>query len=188
MLDEHRLKSLAETFRGGDEGSFRLIVESFSRPLMALAYRYSGDWEWSRDLTQETWIKVHQRIGQWNPDRSFSRWLYAVHRNTCLDFLRKGWVRLESTPGEEVVMRKSGAAAGGPEQDLERREFHSLLEKAVGRLSETQRQVFLRVDLEQGDQRSVAETLGIKFGTLRTTLHFARKRLATILREMEKST
>jgi DNA-directed RNA polymerase specialized sigma24 family protein len=44
------------------------------------------------------------------------------------------------------------------------------------------------VDLVPEDQKAVAQALGIKFGTLRTTLHFARKRLATVLREMEKST
>ena len=59
---------------------------------------------------------------------------------------------------------------------------------ALGHLSESQRQVFLRVDLEQGDQKRVAQALGIKFATLRTTLHFARKRVAAALREMEKST
>jgi DNA-directed RNA polymerase specialized sigma24 family protein len=58
----------------------------------------------------------------------------------------------------------------------------------MGQLSESQRQVFLRVDLEQGDQKEVAKALGIRFGTLRATLHYARKRLATILRQMEKST
>ena len=36
--------------------------------------------------------------------------------------------------------------------------------------------------------KDAAKALGIKFGTLRTTLHFARKRLATALRQMEKST
>lgn len=187
-MDEDRIRSLAKAVQDGDEDSFCLVVEFFTRPLMAMAYRYSGDWDWSRDLTQETWIKVHQRIDQWDPGRSFTSWIYAIHRNGCIDFLRKGWVRLETTPGDEIVTRESGSAEGGPDQELERREFHALLKQAVGRLSETQRQVFLRVDLEQGDQRSVAETLGIKFGTLRTTLHFARKRLATILRELEKST
>ena len=59
---------------------------------------------------------------------------------------------------------------------------------ALVHLSESQRQVFLRVDLEQGDQKTVAQALGIKSGTLRTTLHFARKRMAAVLREMEKST
>jgi len=87
-----------------------------------------------------------------------------------------------------VVSQLTGPAPGGPEQDMERREFHERLMEALGHLSESQRQVFLRVDLEQGDQKAVAQDLGIKFATLRTTLHFARKRLATVLRKMEKST
>jgi len=187
-LDEHDLKALAVSFKKGDQRSFRVLVDSLSRTLMAMAYRYAGDWEWARDLTQDTWVKVHGRIGQWDPHRSFSAWLHAIHRNGCLDHLRRGWVRYETTPGDEVVSRLSGAAPDNPEDDLERREFHDRLAAALGHLSESQRQVFLQVDLEQGDQGTVAESLGIRAGTLRATLHFARKRLASILREMEKST
>ena len=187
-LDERDLKALAIAFKRGDQRSFRVLVDSLSRTLIAMAYRYAGDWEWARDLTQETWIKVFRQIGRWDPDRSFSAWLHVIHRNGCLDHLRRGWVRYESTPGDEVVSQATAPAPGGPEQDLERREFHERLMAALGHLSESQRQVFLRVDLEQGDQKAVAQALGIKFATLRTTLHFARKRLATVLREMEKST
>ncbi|MFH1763124.1 MAG: sigma-70 family RNA polymerase sigma factor [Gemmatimonadota bacterium] len=187
-MDEHDLKSLAVAFREGDEGSFRVLVDSLSRTLIAMAYRYSVDWEWARDLTQDTWIKVHRQIGRWDPHRSFSAWIHAIHRNGCLDHLRRGWVRYESTPGDEVISRMRGPTPGGPEEDLERREFHERLVVALGHLSESQRQVFLRVDMEREDQKSVAHALGIKPGTLRTTLHFARKRLATMLREMEKST
>jgi RNA polymerase sigma-70 factor (ECF subfamily) len=187
-LEERDLRALALAFREGDQRSFRILVDSLSRTLMAMAYRYTGDWEWARDLTQDTWVKIHRRIGRWDPHRSFSAWLYAVHRNGCLDHLRRGWVRHETTPGEEVIARVHGAAPDNPEEDLERREFHDRLTEALGHLSESQRQVFLRVDLEQGDQKAVAEALGIKFGTLRATLHFARKRLATVLRDMEKST
>ena len=187
-MDERELKALAVAVQRGDEDSFRMLVESLSRTLIAMAYRYTGDWEWARDLTQETWIKVYQKIQQWNPNRSFSAWLHTIHRNGCLDHIRKGWVRLESTPGAEVVTQLAGTTKGGPEVELERRDFHDRLKVAVGQLSESQRQIFLRVDLEQQDQKDAAKALGIKFGTLRTTLHFARKRLATALRQMEKST
>ncbi len=187
-MDQRDLTALAIAFQGGDDRSFRVLVESLSRTLMAMAFRYTSDWEWARDLTQDTWIKVHGQIARWDSDRSFSAWLHAIHRHGCLDHLRRGWVRHESTPGDDVVIRLRGASPGGPEEDLERREFHEGLMAAAGQLSETQRQVFLRVDLEQGDQRAVAKSLGIKFGTLRATLHFARKRVATVLREMEKST
>ena len=186
-MDEHDLRALALAFREGDNRSFRVLVDSLSRTLMAMAYRYAGDWEWARDLTQDTWIKVHERIRQWDPNRSFSAWLHAIHRNGCLDHLRRAWVRYETTPGDEVVARLSGAARENPEEDLERREFHQRLMAALGHLSESQRQVFLRVDLEHGDQKAVATSMGIKFGTLRATLHFARKRLASVLQEMEKS-
>ena len=187
-MDERDLKALAVAFKGGDQKSFRILVDSLSRTLMAMAFRYAGDWEWARDLTQETWIKVFRQIGGWNSERTFSGWLHVIHRNGCLDHLRRGWVRHESTPGDDVVVRLTGPAPEGPEEDYERREFHERLTAALDQLSESQRQVFLRVDLEQGDQRAVAEALGIKSGTLRATLHFARKRLATVLREMEGST
>jgi len=185
-LDERDLRALATAVKEGDEGSFRVLVDSLSRTLMAMAYRFTGDWEWARDLTQESWVKVHQQISRWDPDRSFSAWLYAIHRNGCLDHLRRGWVRYESTPGDEVISRLSGADPHDPAEDLERREFHERLVAALGHLSESQRQVFLRVDLEQGDQKAVARSLGIKAGTLRTTLHFARRRVAIVLREMEE--
>ena len=187
-MDQRDLTSLAIAFQEGDERSFRVLVESLSRTLIAMAYRYTSDWEWSRDLTQDTWIKVHQKIRQWDPGRSFSAWLHTIHRNGCLDHMRRGWVRLESTPGEEIVTQQAGTTAEGAEVELERRDFHERLRIAMGHLSESQRQIFLRVDMEHQDQKAVAKALGIKFGTLRTTLHFARKRLATALRQMEKST
>ena len=186
-MDDGDLKALARAVQDGDEQSFKILVDSLSRTLMAMAYRFTRDWEWARDLTQETWIKVHGRIGQWDRDRSFSAWLHAIHRNGCLDHLRRAWVRHETTPGEEVMDRIRGVAPDDPEADLERREFHERLMTAMGRLSESQRQVFLRVDVEQEDQKTVAEALGIRFNTLRATLHFARKRVAEALREMEKS-
>jgi RNA polymerase sigma-70 factor (ECF subfamily) len=187
-LDERDLKELALAAQGGDRRSFRVLVEALSRTLIAMAYRYTGDWEWARDLTQYTWIRVHEKMDLWDPTRPFSAWLHAVHRNGCLDHLRRAWVRLETTPGDEVLAGLTGTVPGGPEEELERREFHERLMAALGHLSESQRQVFLRVDLELGEQKAVAKALGIKAGTLRATLHYARKRLATVLREMEKST
>ncbi len=188
-MEEKELRTLAVACQAGDQGAFRVLVESLSRTLIAMAYRYSGDWEWARDLTQETWVRVHKRIGSWDPQRSFRAWLYAVHRNGCLSHLRKAWVRREVTPGDEEVAAAIDFAseAAGPEEDLERREFQRRLMAALDQLSEGQRQAFVRVDVECRDQNDVAQELGIKNGTLRATLHFARKRLAAALGSREES-
>jgi RNA polymerase sigma-70 factor (ECF subfamily) len=187
-VEDRDYSALAIAHQRGDQGSFRQLVDSLTRPLLAMAYRYTGDWEWARDLTQETWVKVHRRIGDYEATKSFRAWLFAIHRNGCLDHLRRAWVRYESAAGEKTLREHGGVSqTGNPHQDLERREFHRRLALALVGLSESQRQVFVRVDLEQGEQQEVAKCLGMKSTTLRATLHFARRRLAAALREMEES-
>jgi len=186
-VDDREVTALAAAFQKGDEPSFTQLVEALTRALIAMAYRYTGDWEWARDLTQETWIAVHDRIRRYDPARSFRAWLFSVHRNGCLSHLRRAWVRLETTPGDDVIDGLPNPHhMGNPEEDLERREFHRRLLSALGELSESQRVVFARMVLEEDDQKSVAHDLGIKPTTVRTTLHFARKRLAKVLRQSEE--
>lgn len=187
-MDEQLLTVWAARFREGDEQSFKKLVDALTRTLIAVAYRYTGDWEWARDLTQETWIRVHQQIQRYDPARSFVGWLHAVHRNGCLDHARRPWVHRESTPGPEALAQLGGSASDDPSVDVERREFHERVLQVTCDLSESQRQVFVRVDLEQNDQTDVARDLGIRPGTLRTTLHFARRRVAQALRAMEEGT
>jgi RNA polymerase sigma-70 factor (ECF subfamily) len=187
-VDERELTVLATAVQGGDETRFRTLVECLSRTLMAMAYRYTGDWEWARDLTQETWIRVHEHIGRYDPGRSFTAWLYAIHRNGCRDHCRRPWIQREQTLGDAVLHERASPAGDDPEKDLERTEFRERILAASNRLSESQREVFLRVDVEQGGQKEVAQALGIRFGTLRTTLHFARKKMAVALRDLEEGT
>lgn len=187
-MDEGQISAAAAAFQQGEEDALEALVDSLTRPLIAIAYRYTRDWEWARDLTQETWIQVHRQIDRYDTARPFRPWLYAIHRNGCLSHLRRAWVRHESTPGDEVVRELQGSTtASNPEADLERAEFHRRLVRALDALGERQREIFARVDLEGGDQKEVAQEMEMKFTTLRTTLHFARKRVAELLLDEERS-
>lgn len=187
-MDDQRLTALATDCRRGDERSFRILVETLTRPLIAMAYRYTRDWEWARDLTQETWVRAYERIDRYDPGRPFRSWLYAIHRNGCLSHLRRPWVRRESAPGDEAIGRLAAADPGeDPESAVERGELREILLRAADELSPAQRETFLRVDVEGGEPKTVAEELGIEHTTLRATLHFARKRIAASLRKLEES-
>ena len=61
-MDDLELARRAAEFKNGDRESFRIIVTGMTRRLIAIAYRYVGDWETARDITQETWIKVYEEI------------------------------------------------------------------------------------------------------------------------------
>lgn len=185
-MEEYQWTELAAAVRRGDRDGLRDLVESATRTLLALAWRYTRDWEAARDLTQDTWIKVHGAIESYDPLRSFRAWIYAVHRNTCLSYLRSATVRREvATPPDEMAERLPTAIGAAAPDPAERREFMERLDLALAQLSEGQRDVFTRVYIEHLTQKEAAKALGMSFATLRTTLHFARKRLAGILGRME---
>lgn len=186
IMEDYQWTELASAVRRGDRAGFRDLVESATRTLIALAWRYTRDWETARDLTQDTWIKVHRAIESYDPVRSFRAWIYTVHRNTCLSYLRSAAVRHEvATPPDEMADHYTAANGATTPDPAERREFMERLDQALTQLSEGQRDVFTRVHIEHLTQKEAAEALGMSFATLRTTLHFARKRLAGILRRME---
>jgi RNA polymerase sigma-70 factor (ECF subfamily) len=179
---------LARAFRGGDIQAFRKLVENLTRSLIALAYRYTIDWESARDLTQETWLTVYRQIHRYDTGKPFKAWLFAVHRNRCLSYLRRPVVTQEqSVDSSSLESLQCADPTPDPLQNLESREFEGRIREALGCLSESQRQVFVLVDLEQGNQEEVAAMLSMKHTTLRTTLHFARRRLAEWLLETEES-
>jgi RNA polymerase sigma-70 factor, ECF subfamily len=185
-VNEARLESLAEACREWDEQSARELVEALTRPLIAMAWRYVRDWDEARDLTQETWMKAFARLDRYETGRSFRSWIVAIHRNGCLDHLRTGRARYESLPGDEEVQRHAAASSDDPAERLERRELRALLLAAAERLSPRQRAVFLRVDVEGGEPKRVAGELGIEHGTLRATLHAARRRMAAAMTEQAR--
>ncbi|UCF19683.1 MAG: sigma-70 family RNA polymerase sigma factor [Gemmatimonadota bacterium] len=184
-VNDREISALALAFQRGDQGSLKKLVAILTRPLLARAYRYTGDWDWARDLTQETWVKVNDRIQRYDPSKSFRAWLFTVHRNGCLDHLRRSWLRREVSADVDAIDRMPAPlGSGNPEIELERGEFHRRLVEALSTLSESQRLIFVRVAMEQEEQLEVARDLGISPTTVRTTLHFARRKLAQKLRSM----
>ena len=181
-MDDFQIDQLAESHRRGDRDSFRLLVETLTRELIARAWRYTGDWEIARDLCQETWIRVYEKIHRYDPRRPFRPWLMTLHRNSCISWMRR---EKHHRAGMKSLEREEGRRPADPGEKLGRREFIAQLRRAMQVLSESQQRVFALVDLEETSQDEAAHILGMKPATLRSTLHFARRRLAERLGTME---
>jgi RNA polymerase sigma-70 factor (ECF subfamily) len=176
-MDDARIDQRARAFRDGDLDGLRDLVEELTRPLIAMARRYVGNWESARDLTQDTWLRVHRSIGQWDPSRPFRPWVFGIHRNLCLDHLRTR--RPEVV--DERVLEEMPASGMDPLSATLNREFRDRIRDALEGLSAVQKQVLTMVDLEELAPSEVATAMGMKPATVRTTLHFARRKLARLL-------
>src|SRR3977135_2878503 len=73
----------------GQEAAFRELVRRYERPIFSLLYRMVRDRALAEDLAQETFIKVLNAVGSYNPQFKFSSWIFKIANNAAIDHLRK---------------------------------------------------------------------------------------------------
>src|SRR2546422_4206344 len=73
----------------GHETAVRELVRRYERPIFSLGDRMVPDRALAEDLAQETFIKVLNAIGSYNPQFKFSSWVFKIANNAAIDHPRK---------------------------------------------------------------------------------------------------
>jgi RNA polymerase sigma-70 factor (ECF subfamily) len=87
--DESGDTRLVERARQGDDQAFAALVARYERKLLRVLVRLVHDEELARDLAQETFWRVYQRLDRFDTSRRFGPWLFRVGVNLSLDELRR---------------------------------------------------------------------------------------------------
>ena len=80
--------------REGDEDAFAALVARYERKLLRVLTRLLHDHELARDLAQETFWRIYNRLDRFDTSRRFGPWLFRVAVNLGVDQLR----RRDATP------------------------------------------------------------------------------------------
>ena len=76
--------------RAGDGAAWEEIVQSYSRRIYNLAYRFTSRSDSAEDLTQEVFIRVYRSLAQYDPKQGdLQNWLMRLARNLIIDDYRK---------------------------------------------------------------------------------------------------
>lgn len=165
---------LVEDARRGDKEAFGQLVLRYEQRLLRVISRFVSDTELSRDLAQDTLLRVFERLETFDPSRRFAPWLFRIGVNLTLDYLRKRkrrgrWALFSDAPSD----RQPDPATPDPreERDLSQ-EVQAVLEK----LPEKYRSVLVLRDLENFSTSEIAAILKRKEATIRWRLAEARDR------------
>ena len=91
---------LIQRILAGDENAFERLIEKYQRQIHAYALRKIGDFQIAEDITQETFLRVYQKLDTLNHPARFSKWLYAIVDHLCIAWFRKNRLQIKSL--EEV--------------------------------------------------------------------------------------
>ncbi len=77
--------------QNGDRRALSSLYDDYSGALYGVIVRMCKDEAQAQDLLQETFVKIWQKCGSYDPKKGkFYTWAYRIARNTTLNFLRKG--------------------------------------------------------------------------------------------------
>ena len=143
--------------------------------VFALCRRLCGEGAAAEDLCQEAFVKAWTGLASFRGDSAFATWIHRVAVNTVLGHRRWSDSR-EDLKAEDIaaVQPFSAKAETWSPSGLD-------LERAIGRLPEKARAVFVLHDVEGYRHREIAELVGIAVGTSKAHLHRARRLLREAL-------
>lgn len=159
--------------------AFEEIYRAHAARLYSLALRMTGSEQDAADLLQETFLQAYRKIGSFRGDSTLGTWLYRLAVNQCLDFLRGRHARMSRAAGlfDENEPVEPVQEAGTVPSAISRLD----LDRAIARLPEGCRAVFVLHDVEGFTHHEVAALLGISEGTSKSQVHKARVRLRAAL-------
>jgi len=156
------------------EEDFTTIYTTHAPKVHRLCLGYaSGDTERANEWLQETFIKVWKHKNSFKGNSSIDTWIYRIAVNVCIGDLRKSKKRVAIN---EEVLSKHGSNFNDEDHAVEQEENIKKMYRCIDQLNEQNRALIL-LELENIPQATIAATVGLAHGTLRTRLSRIRKSL-----------
>lgn len=166
------------------EELFNKIVREESEKLYWHLRRMVSSHEDADDLLQEVFLKVWTALPSFRGDSSVSTWVWRIATNEALNFLRREKVRaaLRFTSIDAELERKVLADPYFNGTQAERN-----LSRAVVRLPEKQRQVFIMRYWDDLSYEEISAITGTSVGALKASYHHAQEKIRLNLSDSDVS-
>ena len=176
-----------ERLKRSDPAAFEKLVNERSGEIYGLLYRLTENTEEARDLTQETFLRAFQSIGQFRGESDLRTWIYRIAINQA----RNRWRWWRRRHRDSTVSIDAADAAGNsalmaqlrsgnssnPEHGALAHERERALRKALSGLRRVYREAVVLRDIEGFAYEEIAVALDISVGTVKSRLARGRQEL-----------
>ncbi len=177
-------EDLVTRAREGNTPAFTELVKRYEETVFRFSYKVCRDRVKAEETMQDTFINVFRKLKSFDGKSKFSTWLFAIVTNNCLmkrrkrklDSLEESLEAYDSPPHHPDGTRHSDAARTDetPADVVIDRELREILERAIKKLPEDYRVVFVMRDMEGRSNDETARILGLTVEATKSRLRRAR--------------
>jgi RNA polymerase sigma factor (sigma-70 family) len=171
------MRLLLEGCKKNDRESQRLLYQHYYAYAISICMRYCRSMEEAKEILNDGFMKVFQKIDQHETELSFKAWLRRIMIHTAIDHYRK---QSKHYYHSDVSETKNIASVSGNALD---ELSHTELIAMIQQLSPAYRAVFNLHVIDGYTHEEIAEILNISAGTSKSNLAKARENLR---KEIEK--
>lgn len=164
-----------------NNNAFSLLVDRFSGFAFKVAFRITNDEEETKDIVQETFISVWKNIEKYDTALNFSKWLYKIVINKCLDSLRRKKRRALIYPNSKDWNLPEAISNDDPEKKLSNREIGNIIHLLTKKLSDKQKVIFVLSELEGLSHDEISEITGMAKTSIKSNLNHARRNIGKMI-------
>jgi RNA polymerase sigma-70 factor (ECF subfamily) len=161
----------------GSDLAFDRLMRRYRRLVYRVAYGFTGDRESALDVVQETFLKVHTRLGSFRGEGTLKSWIVRIAANEAMN-LRRSSARLPTSELDESI------AVLRPETDPM---AGQALSRSLAALADRQRLAIVLRYYGERSTREIAAALDCSEGTARNVLFRGLAKLRTMMTASQES-
>jgi RNA polymerase sigma factor (sigma-70 family) len=176
-------EEVVERVMNGEKSAYELIMRKYNPRLFRIARSYLKNEDEIEDIIQEAYIKAYEQMPRFEKRSSFSTWLIRIVINEALAHLkqRKRFTSITNDSPDNAVLNREFPVQltnkDTPVEKLMNTELKDILEKAVDRLPEKYRAVFVMREIEEMSIAETSATLAISKTNVKVRLNRAKEML-----------
>jgi len=178
---------LAEACLSGNEKAQAQLFEQYSGQMMALCLRYGRDYEEARDMFQDGFIKVFQKLNMYNGKGPLGAWIRRTMANNALDQIRKNKREKVHEESFEIEFKYEHESEFELFNDDEQELTNEKLTGLIQTMPQGYRTVFNMYVVEDYSHKEIAEQLGITESTSKTQYRKAKAYMRNLIQEELKN-
>lgn len=167
-MDSSRDHELIDRCRKGDRVALGRLVKEYERPIYNAAYRVLGNSADAADVTQVVFLKVFERLEQYNPKFKFFSWIYRIAVNEAINHRNR-------TRNEQIFEEDQFISAENPESRLNSKQLSEVVQDGLMELQEDYRVVMVLRHFSELSYQDISQVLHIPEKTVKSRLYSARQ-------------
>lgn len=161
----------------GETHCYAELVKKYQDYVFTLTMRFTKNREDAEEVAQDIFIKAFRSLSDFRGASKFSTWLYTIVNTTCLTFLRKKKIVVESLDNEKNFFSTTIPDGAYFSNQMEQKSKVNLVNSAISLLSADDAEVITLFYKAEQSLEEISHILRLETNTVKVRLHRARIKL-----------